>query len=106
MPALGPTKRQDLIRGLRQSGCDGPYSGGKHQFMKRDHLKLPIANPHQADISVPLLKRILAKAGITEDEWERLWPAIRQQAHDWLAAGFTILAESEGYHHLIAHGGE
>ena len=72
MPALGPTKRQDLIRGLWQCGFDGPFSGGKHQFMKRGSLKLPIPNPHQGDISAPLLKRILAKAGITEEEWERL----------------------------------
>ena len=72
MPALGPTKRQDLIRGLRQCGFDGPFSGGKHQFIKRGSLKLPIPSPHQGDISAPLLKRILAKAGITEEEWERL----------------------------------
>jgi HicA-like toxin of HicAB toxin-antitoxin system len=72
MPALGPTKRQDLIRGLHQCGFDGPFSGGKHQFMKRGSLKLPIPNPHQGDISVSLLKRILAKAGVPEDDWERM----------------------------------
>ena len=72
MPALGPIKRSDLIRGLRQCGFDGPYAGGKHQFMKHGSLKLPIPNSHQSDISLPLLKRILAKAGISEDEWEGL----------------------------------
>jgi hypothetical protein len=72
MPALGPVKRQDLICGLRQCGFDGPYSGGKDQFMKKGSLKLPIPNPHQADINLPLLKRILVEAGITEAERERV----------------------------------
>lgn len=72
MPPVGPIKRHDLIRWLRQCGFDGPYAGGRHQFKKRGRLKLPIPNPHQGDIGLQLLKRILAKAGITEDEWERL----------------------------------
>lgn len=70
MPIPGPIKRQDLIRGLRQLGFSGPYSGGKHQYMMRGTRKLHIPNPHQSDISMPLLKRILEQGGITEDEWE------------------------------------
>lgn len=33
MPTLGPIKRRELIRCLRSLGFDGPFSGGKHQFM-------------------------------------------------------------------------
>jgi hypothetical protein len=69
MPALGPTKRRDLISGLRQLGWSGPYSGGKHQYMTRGNGKLRIPNPHQGDISLPLLKRILQQGSITEQEW-------------------------------------
>lgn len=72
MPRLGPTKHEDLIRGLRACGYDGPYAGGKHQFLKRGNYKLAISNPHQGDISLPLLKRILAAADITADAWERV----------------------------------
>jgi hypothetical protein len=36
MPRFGPTTRTELIRGLRQLGFRGPYSGGKHQFMVKD----------------------------------------------------------------------
>lgn len=32
MPRLGPIKRNDLIRYLKQLGFQGPYSGGKHQL--------------------------------------------------------------------------
>ncbi len=35
MPPFGPVNRKDLIRHLRQFGFEGPYSGGKHQFMVR-----------------------------------------------------------------------
>jgi predicted RNA binding protein YcfA (HicA-like mRNA interferase family) len=72
MPTLGPIKRKDLVTNLRKAGFSGPYSGGKHEFMKNGSLKLPIPNPHQGDISLPLLNRILQKAGISEAEWEQL----------------------------------
>lgn len=72
MTALGPIKRRELISNLRKAGSDGPFAGGNHEFMKRGSLKLPIPNPHQGDISTPLLRRILQKAGISVEEWERL----------------------------------
>jgi predicted RNA binding protein YcfA (HicA-like mRNA interferase family) len=72
MPPLGSIKRRDLIRRLHELGFNGPYSGGNHQFMSRGSLKLRIPNPHQSDISLPLLGRILDQAGITEHEWESI----------------------------------
>jgi len=66
-----PISRRDLIRRLRAFGFEEPISGGKHQFMKRGRLKLRIPNPHQGDISVGLLKRILRQAGIDEGDWVR-----------------------------------
>jgi hypothetical protein len=61
-----------LIYYLRLSGFDGPYSGGKHQFMIRESITLRIPNPHQGDISEDLLVRILKQAGISRREWEKL----------------------------------
>ncbi len=72
MPHLGPIKRKDLIYYLRLLGFDGPYSGGKHQFMIRENITLRIPNPHQSDISEDLLVRILKQAGINRREWEKL----------------------------------
>jgi hypothetical protein len=40
MPPFGPIKRKDLIRHLKQAGFEGPYSGGKHQFMIRGDITL------------------------------------------------------------------
>jgi len=37
MPKFGPIKHQELISCLRKLGFQGPYSGGKHQFMVRDN---------------------------------------------------------------------
>lgn len=51
MPAFGPVSRNDLIRYLRNLGFEGPYSGGRHQYMVKEQLKLVIPNPHQGDIS-------------------------------------------------------
>ena len=46
MPVFGPIYRRDLIAALRSAGFSGPYSGGKHQFMVRDGLRVRIPNPH------------------------------------------------------------
>ena len=72
MPAFGPIKRKDLIRNLRQFGFEGPYSGGRHQFMVKGEIKLYIPNPHRGDVSRGLLAKILRQAGIERDEWEML----------------------------------
>ncbi|MEW6447274.1 MAG: type II toxin-antitoxin system HicA family toxin [Bacillota bacterium] len=67
---MKPVSRQEFIRRLRRLGFEGPFSGGKHSFMRRGALKLRIPNPHQGDISPGLLKEILRQAGITKEEWE------------------------------------
>lgn len=72
MPPFGPIKRNDLIRTLRKAGFDGPYSGGKHQFMVRGELRLSIPNPHTGEISPSLLTRILRQANISREDWEQL----------------------------------
>ncbi|TRU83418.1 MAG: type II toxin-antitoxin system HicA family toxin [Microcystis novacekii Mn_MB_F_20050700_S1] len=50
-------------------GFDCPYAGGKHPQMRRNNLTIIIPNPHQGEIGVGLLKRILNQAGITREEW-------------------------------------
>jgi predicted RNA binding protein YcfA (HicA-like mRNA interferase family) len=72
MPTFGPISRRDLVRYLRDVGFDGPYPGGKHQYMVKGELKLTIPNPHQGDISQALLARMLRQGNITRDEWEGL----------------------------------
>jgi predicted RNA binding protein YcfA (HicA-like mRNA interferase family) len=51
-------------------GFEGPYSGGRHLFMKKGKLKIHIPNPHKKDISSGLLSEILRQAGIPKSEWE------------------------------------
>jgi predicted RNA binding protein YcfA (HicA-like mRNA interferase family) len=72
MPAIGPTKRRDLILHLRRLGFDGPYVGGKHQYMVREETRIRIPNPHQGDIGRGLLTRILRQAKVSREEWEQL----------------------------------
>ncbi len=72
MPVFGPISRKDLVRYLRKMGFDGPYSGGKHQFMLKGDVTLIIPNPHKGDIGRELLARILHQAGISRKEWEQL----------------------------------
>jgi predicted RNA binding protein YcfA (HicA-like mRNA interferase family) len=71
MPPFGPVRRVELVRALRSLGFDGPFSGGKHQFMARGAVTLRIPNPHQADIGRDLLSRILRQAGVDRDDWEK-----------------------------------
>jgi predicted RNA binding protein YcfA (HicA-like mRNA interferase family) len=72
VPRLGPIKRAELIRYLQILGFEGPYSGGKHQFMIKGMIRLRLPNPHQRDIGRELLARILKQAGIDRDTWEKL----------------------------------
>jgi predicted RNA binding protein YcfA (HicA-like mRNA interferase family) len=72
MPHFGAIKRAELIQYLKKLGFQGPYSGGKHQYMVKEKLKIFIPNPHDGDISKSLLAKVLRQAGISKDEWERL----------------------------------
>ena len=69
MPPLSPIKRRDLIRRLRTFGFEGPYAGGKHEYMVKETLKLFIPNLHRGEISKSLLSKILRQAGIDVDDW-------------------------------------
>ncbi len=72
MPKIAPIKRKDLIYYLRQLGFDGPYSGGKHQFMIKDFVTVRVPNTHQGDIGKELLTRILKQAAVDKKDWENL----------------------------------
>lgn len=72
MPKYGPIKQKDLVKFLKRSGFEGPFSGGKHPFMVKEDITLTIPNPHQTDIGLELLIRILRQAGITKEHWENL----------------------------------
>lgn len=72
MPHLGPIKRRDLIKYLRELGFDGPYTGSRHQLMVRGEVTVRIPNPHRSDIGKELLIRILRQAGVDRNEWEQL----------------------------------
>lgn len=66
---LGPVKRGELIARLKRLGFEGPFAGGKHQFLVRGSVRLILPNPHQADVGPALLARMLAQAGVSREEW-------------------------------------
>ena len=57
MPTFGPIKRRELLRCLRSLGFEGPFSGGKHQFMVRGDVTVRVPNPHQGDIGKELSEK-------------------------------------------------
>jgi predicted RNA binding protein YcfA (HicA-like mRNA interferase family) len=69
---LKPISLKKLIRRFRKFGFDGPYSGGRHLFMRKGVLKLRIPNPHKKDISKFLLAEILRQAKISFDDWNNI----------------------------------
>lgn len=69
MPRLTPVSRRELIHRLRKLGFEGPYTGGRHEFMFRGDRRLILPNPRRGDISIDLLVRILKQSGITKEEW-------------------------------------
>ena len=62
--------RLDLIKKLKKFGFEGPFSGGRHQFLIKGSLKLRIPNPHKNDIDKSLLYEILKQANIEKKDWE------------------------------------
>ena len=70
MARLKPVSRRELIQRLQKLGFEGPYAGGRHDFMLRETRRLILPNPHRGDISADLLTRLLRQAGITREEWE------------------------------------
>lgn len=72
MPAFDPIKRKDFIKALKRAGFEGPFAGGKHEFLIKGELRLILPNPHQSEISKDLLARILRQAHLSREEWEKL----------------------------------
>ena len=72
MPPFKPIKRKDLIKALKEAGFEGPFTGGKHEFLIRGELRLILPNPHQSEISRDFLARLLRQASLTREEWEKL----------------------------------
>lgn len=69
MRRLAAVSRRDLLRRLKQLGFEGPYSGGRHEFVVRGSTRLILPNPHRQEVGVDLLVRILRQAGVTREEW-------------------------------------
>lgn len=61
-----------FVQNFRKLGFEGPYSGGKHLFMKKGPLKIHIPHKHKNDISAGLVTEILRQAGINKSEWDKL----------------------------------
>ena len=66
---LRPFAWRALVARLRALGFRGPYQEGKHPYMIRGEIVLTIPNPHEGDVSVDLLRRILRQGGIRRSEW-------------------------------------
>lgn len=67
---LKPISRRNLIRKLKNLGFAGPLPGGRHQYMKRENIRVIIPNVHsKEDIGVSLLRIILRQATIGEDDF-------------------------------------
>jgi hypothetical protein len=64
--------RRELVRKFRSLGYLGPFSGKRHQFMKKGSRKIRIPNPHESgDIDVSLVREILRQAGVSNAEWDK-----------------------------------
>jgi len=71
MAQLKPVSWKTLVRKLSSQGFNGPYAGGRHNFMVRGELRLTIPNPHTGDINISLLSEILSRGNISRQDWLR-----------------------------------
>jgi predicted RNA binding protein YcfA (HicA-like mRNA interferase family) len=70
MPKNIPWRK--LVTNFQKLGFEGPFSGGKHLFMKKDDLKVHIPSKHKGDISAGLISEVLRQAEIDKKEWDNL----------------------------------
>jgi predicted RNA binding protein YcfA (HicA-like mRNA interferase family) len=63
MPPFGPLPRRKLVRGLRDLGFEGPFTGGRHEFMVKAELVVTIPNPHGGDIGIGIARPHPAAGG-------------------------------------------
>lgn len=68
MSKLVPVDWRTFVKRLQELGFEGPYSEGKHPFMRKGDLVVTIPNPHKGTIGVDLLNRILKQARISREE--------------------------------------
>lgn len=61
-----------LIQNFRELNFEGPFSGGKHLFMKKGPLKVHIPYKHKGEISAGLISEILRQSEIDKKEWDKL----------------------------------
>ena len=61
-----------LVQNFRKLGFEGPYSGGRHLFMKKKSLKIHIPSKHKGEISASLVSEILRQAEISKKKWDKL----------------------------------
>ncbi len=69
MSKITSCSRNELIRKLRKLGFVGPFSGGKHSYMKKGNYRQTLPNPHSKDISAILVKEIIKQSGLSDDDW-------------------------------------
>ncbi len=61
---LRTNKAVGALRGAEKLGFTGLYPGGKLQRMERGDGNVPIPNPHEGDLSVSDLARLLKRIGV------------------------------------------
>ena len=67
---LTPIHRREFIKRLKKLDWEGPFSGGKHEFMVKGKFNLPIPNPHgNQEISIAKLSEILREIVVDRNEW-------------------------------------
>ncbi len=69
MLKLTPVSWRELVKRLRELGFEGPYAGGRHPQMRRGNVTVIIPNPHEGDIGVGFLRRLLRQALVSQEEW-------------------------------------
>jgi predicted RNA binding protein YcfA (HicA-like mRNA interferase family) len=57
------------VRKLKGLGFDGPFPGGRHEWMRKGSMRVTVPNPHEGGIDPGLIRRILHHAKISADEW-------------------------------------
>ena len=76
MARMTPITRKEAIRRLKLLTFEGPFAGGRHDFMRRpsNQLKVPLprADAKSREIGVELQKRILREIGVSTQEWMNL----------------------------------
>lgn len=69
MIKITPLSRREFLKKLKKMGFEGPYSGGRHEYYRKNQQKIFVPNPHGKDLGVLIIREIIKQIGVHPEDF-------------------------------------